>query len=60
MTVTRPAMSELRFLGGYPVVDVAVDIVDGSFHSKDSNDLAFQIAQVMDARAMTEPGIPGK
>jgi elongation factor G len=31
-------------LGGYPVVDVAVDIVDGSFHSKDSNDLAFQIA----------------
>jgi elongation factor G len=31
-------------LGGYPVVDIAVDIVDGSFHSKDSNDLAFQIA----------------
>jgi len=31
-------------LGGYPVVDLAVDIVDGSFHSKDSNDLAFQIA----------------
>jgi elongation factor G len=31
-------------LGGYPVVDVAVDIVDGSFHSKDSNELAFQIA----------------
>ena len=31
-------------LGGYPVVDIAVDIVDGSFHSKDSNELAFQIA----------------
>jgi elongation factor G len=31
-------------LGGYPVVDMSVDIVDGSFHSKDSNDLAFQIA----------------
>lgn len=31
-------------LGGYPVVDLTVDIVDGSFHSKDSNDLAFQIA----------------
>ena len=31
-------------LGGYPVVDLSVDIVDGSFHSKDSNDLAFQIA----------------
>lgn len=25
-------------------MDLAVDIVDGSFHSKDSNDLAFQIA----------------
>jgi len=31
-------------LGGYPVVDIAVDIVDGSSHSKDSNELAFQIA----------------
>lgn len=31
-------------LGGYPVVDAEVDIVDGSFHAKDSNDLAFQIA----------------
>jgi elongation factor G len=31
-------------LGGFPVVDVSVDIVDGSSHSKDSNDLAFQIA----------------
>ncbi len=31
-------------LGGYPVVDLTVAIVDGSFHAKDSNDLAFQIA----------------
>ena len=31
-------------LGGYPVVDAEIDIVDGSFHPKDSNDLAFQIA----------------
>ena len=31
-------------LGGYPVVDVEVDIVDGSAHDVDSNDLAFQIA----------------
>ncbi|MDR3402375.1 MAG: elongation factor G [Chthoniobacter sp.] len=31
-------------LGGHPVVDLSVDIVDGSSHSKDSNDLAFQIA----------------
>ncbi len=31
-------------LGGYPVVDLEVAMVDGAFHSKDSNDLAFQIA----------------
>jgi elongation factor G len=31
-------------LGGYPVVDAEVDIVDGSSHVKDSNDLAFQVA----------------
>lgn len=45
-------------LGGYPVVDLAVDIVDGSFHSKDSNDLAFQIAGSLafkDAVARAKP-----
>ncbi|MES2570834.1 MAG: elongation factor G [Verrucomicrobiota bacterium] len=31
-------------LGGYPTTDLIVTIRDGSFHSKDSNDLAFQIA----------------
>ncbi len=31
-------------LGGYPVVDLSVDIVDGSYHKVDSSDLAFQIA----------------
>ncbi|MFO0737178.1 MAG: elongation factor G [Labilithrix sp.] len=29
---------------GYPVVDVAVRLVDGAFHSKDSNAAAFEIA----------------
>jgi elongation factor G len=45
-------------LGGYPVVDLSVDIVDGSFHSKDSNDLAFQIAGSLafkDAVAKAKP-----
>ncbi len=29
---------------GYPVVDVKVDLVDGSFHEVDSSELAFKIA----------------
>lgn len=36
---------------GFPVVDVAVVLVDGSFHSVDSSDLAFRIAGRM---AMSE------
>jgi elongation factor G len=31
-------------LGGYPVVDVAVEIIDGDFHPVDSNDIAFRLA----------------
>ena len=33
-------------LGGYPVVDVEVDIVYGSFHEVDSNELAFKMAAI--------------
>ncbi|MBM3252890.1 MAG: elongation factor G [Candidatus Omnitrophica bacterium] len=31
-------------LGGYPVTDVVVTLVDGSFHEVDSSELAFKIA----------------
>ena len=33
-------------LGGNPVVDVAVEIIDGQAHAKDSNELAFRLAAI--------------
>jgi elongation factor G len=35
---------EVGVLGGYPVVDVKVTLLDGSFHEVDSSELAFKIA----------------
>ena len=33
-------------IGGYPVIDVHVDIVDGSYHDVDSNEIAFKMAAI--------------
>ncbi len=34
-------------LGGYPVVDIRVSVVDGSYHEVDSSEMAFKIAGSM-------------
>src|SRR5439155_5840924 len=45
-------------LGGYPVVDVEVDIVYGSFHEVDSSELAFKLAAIFAMKDGFKQGKP--
>src|SRR6266852_4323222 len=45
-------------LGGYPVVDVEVDIVYGSYHEVDSNELAFKLAAIFAMKDGFKQGKP--
>jgi len=52
----RQAASE-GVIAGYPVEDMRVTLVDGSYHEVDSSDMAFQIAGAMALKkAITEAG----
>ena len=45
-------------VGGYPMVDIAVSLVDGSFHEVDSSEAAFKVAGSMAFRAATTEASP--
>jgi elongation factor G len=49
---------EQGILAGYPVVDIRVSLVDGSYHEVDSSDIAFAIAGSMAVKSGVKDGSP--
>jgi len=49
---------EQGVLAGYPVIDVKVSLVDGSYHEVDSSDIAFSIAGSMAVRSGVKDAAP--
>ena len=45
-------------LAGYPIVDVRVTVLDGSFHEVDSNEMAFKICATMAVREAVRKAKP--
>ncbi|MCG6917500.1 MAG: elongation factor G [Deltaproteobacteria bacterium] len=49
---------EQGVLAGYPIVDIRVSLVDGSYHEVDSSDIAFAIAGSMAVKSGVKDGAP--
>ena len=45
-------------VAGYPMVDIKVDVIDGSYHDVDSSEMAFKIAGSMGFRAGAQKATP--
>jgi len=50
--------AESGVLAGYPLVDVQVSLVDGSYHEVDSNEMAFKMAAIMGFKEGIQKGAP--
>jgi len=50
--------SESGVLAGYPVVDLKVNLFDGSFHEVDSNEMAFKMAATFAFKEGVQRGAP--
>jgi len=50
--------AESGVLAGYPVTDVKVTLIDGSFHEVDSNEMAFRMAAIFCFKEAFQRGAP--
>jgi elongation factor G len=50
--------SEAGVLAGYPVVDIAVKLIDGSYHEVDSSEMAFKMAGSLGFKEGVQRGAP--
>jgi elongation factor G len=50
--------AEAGVLAGYPVIDISIALIDGSFHEVDSSDLAFKVAGSMAFKEGMQRGKP--
>ena len=50
--------AESGVMGGYPVTDIKVTLIDGSFHEVDSNEMAFKMAAILGFKEGMQRGQP--
>ncbi len=50
--------AEAGILAGYPVTDIKVQLIDGSFHEVDSNEMAFRMAAILAFKEGMQKGGP--
>lgn len=50
--------AESGVLGGYPVTDMKIQLIDGSFHEVDSSEMAFKMAAILGFKEAMQKGSP--